>query len=264
MSTLKVNKINKILTHWPANAVYASSWLRKQGYSYELLKRYRKGGWLSSVGRGAVARVGDQVDWIGGVYAIQQQLELSIYIGGKTALELRGLAHFLPLGKGRQVYLFGRHPEKLPSWFEEHKWDVKPRYVFSRLFSSKTDVGFTDFKEGAFSVRIATPERAILEVLNFVPYEQSFEGAALLFEGLGTLRPQIVLELLNGCQSVKVKRLFLFLAEKNQHAWLERIDVKKINLGKGNRVIVPGGYFDPKYQITVPREYEKKNEESQP
>src|SRR5437870_2492368 len=135
MDTLKVNKINKLLTHWPANAVYVSSWLHKEGYSYSLLKRYRKGGWLSSVGRGAVARVGDHVDWLGGVYAIQYQLGLSIYVGGKTALELKGYAHFLPLGKGRHVYLFGRYPEQLPSWFEEYKWDVKPRYVFSRLFS---------------------------------------------------------------------------------------------------------------------------------
>ena len=57
--------------------------------------------------RNSGARAGDRVDWIGGVYALQQQLRLPIHIGGKTALEMQGYAHFLPLGKGQFVWLFG-------------------------------------------------------------------------------------------------------------------------------------------------------------
>jgi hypothetical protein len=39
-------------------------------------------------------------------------------------------------------------------------------------------------------------------------------------EGLNTLRPDLVQELLEKCSSVKVKRLFMHLAEQFQHPWL--------------------------------------------
>ena len=81
-----------------------------------------------------------------------------------------------------------------------------------------------------------------------------FEGAQLLMEGLATLRPALVQELLESCRSVKVKRLFMHLAEKSGHPWVEELDRAKINFGKGKRVVVAGGRFDSKYGITVPRE----------
>jgi hypothetical protein len=54
------------------------------------------------------------------------------------------------------------------------------------------------------------------------------------------------------CNSIKVKRLFLYLAEGHGHPWFERLDLNALDLGKGNRSIVVGGRLDPKYQITVP------------
>jgi len=45
------------------------------------------------------------------------------------------------------------------------------------------------------------------------------------------------------------------MTEKNDHPWMEELDLTKINLGVGKRVIVQGGFLDKKYQITVPREY---------
>lgn len=40
-----------------------------------------------------------------------------------------------------------------------------------------------------------------------------------LMEGLNNLRPNQVQDLLEKCESVKVKRLFLYLAEKAGHEW---------------------------------------------
>jgi tRNA-binding EMAP/Myf-like protein len=60
--------------------------------------------------------------------------------------------------------------------------------------------------------------------------------------------------LLENCNSIKVKRLFLFLAESYQHPWLKKINRAKIDLGQGKRVIVKGGKLDSKYQITVTNE----------
>ena len=73
-------------------------------------------------------------------------------------------------------------------------------------------------------------------------------------EGLNNLRPDTVQQLLEACSSVKVKRLFLYMAEKAQHPWLNYLDLQKIDLGKGNRSLVEKGVYVSKYKITVPKE----------
>jgi hypothetical protein len=49
-----------------------------------------------------------------------------------------------------------------------------------------------------------------------------------------------------------VKRLFLFFADRHNHAWLKQLDRSRIDLGRGKRLLAVGGRLDPKYQITVP------------
>jgi hypothetical protein len=51
-----------------------------------------------------------------------------------------------------------------------------------------------------------------------------------------------------------VNRLFLFMAEKHEHPWIEELALSDINLGSGKRVIIKNGALNKKYQITVPRE----------
>ena len=75
-----------------------------------------------------------------------------------------------------------------------------------------------------------------------------------LVEGLSNLRPKLLQELLEKCSSVKVKRLFLMMASKAQHQWLTFLDLKKIDLGKGDRSIIKGGVYNAKVHISVPKE----------
>ena len=196
--------------------------------------------------------MGDKVDWTGGLYAIQEQLGLLIHIGGKTALEMHGYAHFLPLGKGRKVFLFGAPLLRPPAWFMRHGWDVKPIYATTTLFGKDAELGLTKKEMGAYSITLSSPERAIMEILNLVPKQASFEEARLLFGGLTTLRPQLAQKLLERCNSIKVTRLFMFLAEKFNHAWTAKLETSKLNFGEGKRMIVKGGHLDLKYKITVP------------
>jgi hypothetical protein len=63
-----------------------------------------------------------------------------------------------------------------------------------------------------------------------------------------------VQQLLEQCASVKVKRLFLYMAEKAGHAWVKHLDRSKVDLGSGKRSVAPGGVYVPKYEITVPKE----------
>jgi len=71
-------------------------------------------------------------------------------------------------------------------------------------------------------------------------------------EGLTTLRARLVQVLLVQCTSVKVKRLFMVAAESCRHAWVKKLDLSKVEFGKGKRMLVRGGRLDSKYHITVP------------
>jgi hypothetical protein len=73
-------------------------------------------------------------------------------------------------------------------------------------------------------------------------------------EGLANLRPNLVQELLEQCTSIKVKRLFLYMASKAQHQWLTFVDQKKINIGIGDRSIVKGGLYNSEFHISIPKE----------
>jgi len=122
----------------------------------------------------------------------------------------------------------------------------------TNLFPAELREGFTEYQEKDFSVRISAPERAMLEMLHLVPQKVGFDEALLVMGNLVTLRPEVVQGLLEACRSVKVKRLFLFMAENQEHAWLSKVDLSKVDLGKGKRMIVSNGRYDPKYRITVP------------
>ena len=247
------SKINQLLRAWPHGTVATLPWLESQGVSQQLAFEYEKGAWLAHVGRGVYIRSGDKVDWTGGLYAMQSQLKLAVHVGGKTALEMRGLAHFIPTAHGAYVYLFGSPGQRLPAWFIRHKWRHRISYKMPNLFGSQADLGLTAHLVGSFEIRISSPERAVLEMLYLVPEAQDMEESALIMEAQGTLRPKLVQTLLEKCKSIKAKRLFLFLAERSNHAWLKKIDLNRIDLGVGKRSVVSGGYLDAKYQITVPR-----------
>lgn len=159
----------------------------------------------------------------------------------------------MPLGSNYPVWLFGKPGDKLPGWFKKYSWSVIVHYKTTKLFTNHK-LGLKEHNRDAFFIMISSPERAILETLHLVPNEQSLEEAQLLMEGLTSLRPKLIQELLECCNSVKVKRLFLFLAERYNHAWLKKTNLNNIDLGHGKRMIIRDGQFDPKYQITISKE----------
>lgn len=93
-----------------------------------------------------------------------------------------------------------------------------------------------------------------MECLYLTPKDQSLVEAYEIMEGLVNLRPKMVQNLLEGCNSIKVKRLFLYMAEKAGHKWLQFVDRKKVSLGQGDRSIVPNGVYVSKHRISIPKE----------
>lgn len=243
-------KLNQLINEWPQGTVFTTSWLNDHGISHGLVQRYRTSKWIESVGHGAVKRHGDKVEWPGAIYALQRQLKIRIHAGGKTVLQLRGYGRNVPL-KRERIYLFAGRGEKLPKWFNEHDWGVDIDFRTSELFKQK-DIGLNETEFGSFAITVSTLERAILELLALVPNEQSYEESLYFMESLAGLRPGLVQPLLENCTSIKAKRLFMHLSEKVGHSWLAKIDVSKIDVGRGKRTLVKGGVFDNKYNITVP------------
>ena len=255
MATKNKTKINRLINQWTAGTAGTASYLAASGFSRDLLVKYKNSGWLESFGRGAYIRSGDKVNWLGALYTLQSQLSLPVHVGGKTALELKGYAHYLP-ARQNKVFLYGPRGLILPSWFKEDRFGVKFVVTRTNLFPVDFREGFADFKERDFSVRITAPERAAMEMLHLVPKEVGFAEAQLIVENLVALRTDLVQRLLEACRSVKVKRLFLYMAEKKDHSWLSKLDLPKVGLGKGKRMIVRHGRLDAKYQITVPVDHE--------
>jgi len=251
MSTGKKTKINRLMAQWINSAPAASSFLIASGFKQDLLVKYKNSGWLEPFGRGAYIRSGDKVDWLGALYTLQTQLALPVHAGGKTALELKGYSQYLK-AKQATVFLYGPRGLLLPVWFTDDRLGVRFFTTLTNLFPLDSTEGFTEIKEKNFSVKISAPERAAMEMLHMVPNKIGFAEAQLIMGNLVALRPDVVQKLLVMCRSVKVKRLFLYMAERHEHTWLSDLDVSKIDLGAGKRMIIANGRYDAKYKITVP------------
>lgn len=245
------NKLNTLLQKWPNGGIVTAEWLDSIGIYKQLRKKYIDSHWIEPFGHGAFKRAGDSISWAGALNAIQNQDKRPIHIGGKTALELQGYGHFVPLRETR-LTLFSNKPLKLPKWFSSEQLEITINYHSSSFL--KTDIGIEYKKIKGFDLQISSIERAIFEILFLVPYSQSLQESKYLMENLLTLRPQIIQELLENCKSFKVKRLFLLIAEYEKLPCLEFIDLKNIQLGIGNRSLIKGGHLNKKYKITIPKD----------
>jgi hypothetical protein len=211
------------------------------------------------------------------VVSLQTLLEWPGVVGGRTALILQGYGHYLEPEGPRVVHLYGSRPP--PGWLRRLK--LPQQFVFhreSRLFlvdkagkcldaiavdvasgiTSPLPQGYvggppvSPFSATSWPITCSTPERAILELLDELPERESFEHVDKIFQSLSNLNPRRCQRLLEACTNVKVKRLFLWFAERQGHRWVDRLDPSRINLGKGKRLIAKQGRLNRKYQITVP------------
>ncbi|HHS89314.1 MAG TPA: hypothetical protein ENJ26_02980 [Rhodobacteraceae bacterium] len=278
MSAQNDRKLNKLERELPEGLLVDAAWLERHGYYGSLRRKYVTGGWLEQPARSVYRRPRGKLAWQQVVISLQTLLEYPVIVGGRTALEQEGFAHYLPLGDRREIHIYA--DEKLPGWVQ--KLPLEVRFLFhnaKRLFQGepiaqglsalgvdlKTSEPVSNEAQFGSLVRkpwgqwnwplvMSVPERAILELLDELPDRESFHQVDMLMEGLSNLSPKRMQKLLLDCRSIKVKRLFFWFADRHQHAWLNRIDRTQIDLGKGKRMIVRGGKLDATYQITVPED----------
>jgi hypothetical protein len=246
------DKIKNILIKYPGGLVLQSSFLEREGYAYVLQQHYRKSGLLKLIGRGAMLKSDDDYLIFGALASLQQQSGSSVHIGGRTALALSGQAHYLQINV-QTAQLFKEPMDDLPKWFLSNQWDLGFEVINVSLFADKS-VGYKDYEGNGLTLEISNPARALMECLSQCPEKFPLMEAREIMENLLSLRPAVVQTLLEQCKSVKVKRLFLYFAEKVGHSWFDDLDISKIELGKGVRRIVPNGKYVARYELMLPEE----------
>lgn len=273
MSVQNGSKLNKLERILPEGLLVTASWLERQGYYRSQRSQYVSAGWLQQPARGVFSRPRGMASWEQVVISLQTLLEFPVSIGGRSALELQGYAHYLPQTL-KNIHLYS--DKKLPAWV--FKLDVEQTFIaHNRLrylpqvemplqAHSLTErpsenecldstLRIEHWGQWKWPLVMSTPERAYLELLDELPQKETFHMADVIMEGLVNVSPRRMQSLLETCKSVKVKRLFFFFAERHRHRWLTHINRENIDLGKGNRSLVKGGRLDTKYKITVPEEF---------
>lgn len=249
-------KINYLMTQWLPGTVATQAWLHEQGIGPSLIQKYQRSGWVERVGHGAWKRNGDDIDWQSGMFALQQGTSVEIWPGATTALSLAGYSHYLAFAN-QAVDLFGTAGAALPGWFCKYPWAVEVNFRPGGLFAEMEDAALQVFQVpySRFELKISTPERAVLELIHQSTNEILFSSVVDILSGLGSLSPRRLQRLLEACNSVRVKRVFLLLARNAGHAWYGRIDFSRIDLGSGKRQLIRGGRLDKEFLITVPESF---------
>lgn len=251
MATPESGKLKKLLEAMPPQSVVTSAMLGKLGISNGLARDYTKNGWLVRIGVGAFRRSHEQVTWQAGLSALQAQLDYDVTLGAISALAADGSNHFLRLAS-ETAFLFSPPNQSLPAWFRNHDWTANIHHTQTKLLPP--NLGVTEQTLNGFVLKTSSPERAVLECLHLAPATIDLGECYHLVEGLMTLRPSLMQELLQACNSIKVKRLFLFMADKANLPVMKHLKQDALDLGSGKRSIVRDGAYDSRYQLVLPRD----------
>ena len=279
MAVQTTSLLNRLEKDLPEGLIVDAAWLEEHGIASNLRAYYVKNGWLEQPVRSVYKRPRGALSWQQVVISLQTLLlRVPLIVGGRTALELQGFAHYLS-HETKTVHLYG--PEKPPAWLQ--KLNLPQRFVYhnsATLFrndpitqgfsslawniASGTARDLTRFQGGSLTslawgqwdwpLTLSQPERAYLEMLDELPRHESFHQADMIMQSAANFSPRRLQKLLTDCDSVKVKRLFFYFADRHGHAWLKHLDKTAVDLGKGKRMLVSGGKLDPVYLITVPED----------
>ena len=226
-------KIQQILESHPHDALFFGDWLTKQGLTAKEQHSYMKRGWLTRISKG--------------VYALKGISPTLLQV-----VAAYNYSHYLSLGKPN-AYLFTDKENKLPSWIVQGEWDMAVKYMTTSFLGSGLKAVEPMAVDGG-NLLVSSPERAFLECLHLPDAASSLLDIYYIMESLTTLRPKLVQSLLESCTSQKVKRLFVYMAEKAAHPWFKALNLDSVTLGTSRYMVVPTGKYIAKYNMTIPKE----------
>lgn len=249
MSIVHGTKINQLLANTASTGLLFADWLKRKGYSCQLQKKYRDSGWLTSMCKGVMYRTGENLNAYDALASYNKQMNGKLRVAAMSALEYAGFNHYVPMGK--PILMVGLDNKKTPLWMKSEMFDMALRTFYSNTF---THVEVTSIKQNKGTLYISSPEQAFMECLLLSPKLYSYMDLYYTMEQLTTLRADVVQHLLETTENKRVKRFFLYMAEKAGHYWFEELKPEKIDLGAGKLQTVKKGKFNAKYNMTVPKE----------
>lgn len=266
MDTKRSQNLKKMLESVPAGYLVDAAWLTDHGVAYETFRDYVKRGWLDRVHRGVFRRPApngtktNTLDWKTCLLSLQHIMGYDVHVGGTTALGQQGYDHYLRLGSNAPVWVYG---DAIPNWLPKLPLNASIETRSNSLFAdpslslTKDEADASTTLPWDWKLKMSSPERAIMEVMDELPDHESFHNLDMVFESLTTLRPRTLSALLHSCKKIKVKRLFFVFADRHGHPWRKRLDPEEFNLGSGDRALVKGGRIHPRYRIMVPEDFLK-------
>ena len=209
MSHQRQQRLKPLLDKVPPGFIVDTPWLRAQGIDPKSIHGYVARGWLDRVIRGVYRRplpkgvqsVHEPL-WEISLLSLQRLMEYAVHLGGESALDFAGYAHFLSLGGQPRVHFYG----DVPSWLRRMPMQTQVVVRQCTLFDDDPiGVHNADREERSsgpmvdvwrWPVKVSSPERAILEALDELSHVASFENLDKVFEGLTSLRPKQLMALL--------------------------------------------------------------------
>lgn len=251
-------KLMHVIESAPAGSIFTNVWLEQHGISAKLAWWYVHSGLLERVGSKVYKKAGDDITWMSAVAAIQNQMNLPVHVGGTTALKLLRQIKVSSIFNIRNITLFADLGTRMPSWLIDNKWHINFKIHRTSLFSDGM-LGMVEKKIEGINIHFSCPERAAMEVLFLAPKYITLFDVTELMERLKPFQLEIVQLLLENCNSIKVKRFFLYFINRFRRGLVSKLDLKKINLGDGKRVIGRGGKYryHPKYKLSLPEKIDE-------
>ena len=228
-----------------------SLWLRQVGISRQLVQSYIRAGWIKPLGSGAYQRANVKTKWYEALSSLQKQTNLPVHVGGPTAIALKGASHYLRSNK-ESIFLFSSPGVSLPKWFYKYPWKQPIEHI--RTSFLPPNLATSSYKYQDTKITISSLERAVMECLYISPKKFDILECYQILEGLRLLRLNTLQKVLLNCHSIRVKRLFLYMAEKARLPVFSKLKFNSIPLGKGDRSIVKNGVYNSKYKISIPEE----------
>ena len=164
-----------------------TAWLKARGIDAKSIHDYAARGWIERVVRGVYRRPlpkgaqADELSWQVVLLSLQRLKGCSVHLGGESALDFAGHVHYLSLGGTPRVHFYG----DAPTWLKRLPTTEPIILHRSRLFA--TDPVGVDDTDGLdedngwavdvwrWPIRASCPERAILEAIDELPNNASFE-----------------------------------------------------------------------------------------
>lgn len=223
--------IKELLSKLEWDTPYSSRDLQALGLPSAAAARLAKSGWIKRLGRGVYQAPNARLDLSKALALISQEAE-QLHVGGKTALNWRGVRH--NLAHQERVHLWGLKAGRLPAWFTDL---FSVTYQSTRIFDSQLPPGFglAPLPGGHPKVMVSVTERALLELFSDTGKLQSLEETLNIAESVRHLRPDVLETLLAHTTRVKVVRLAKSLAESLELPWLEVAKKHSERLGSSSR-----------------------------